>query len=164
MQCGAYLYLPIAVEKCRQHELWVYSCPSLWPQVLRTRRASQAILARVEECLPSLPTYTLDRHLARLKAFGDFEHKESLMTHRVSPTWRRRWHHLVAFGLRRGPLRFGAESFGAPRRCGLGASLLWSTADVGGRARRWKRSLGVWEGFHQRYQRRREELLMTCRS
>eukprot|EP00434_Breviolum_minutum_P034193 symbB.v1.2.030254.t1/scaffold3390.1/size57886/3 len=30
-------------------------------EVLRTRRASQAILARVEECLPSLPTYTLDR-------------------------------------------------------------------------------------------------------
>ena len=87
MQCGAYLYLPIAVEKCRQHELWVYSCSSLWPQVLRTRRASQAILARVEECLPSLPTYTLDRHLARLKAFGDFEHKEILMAHSVSPTW-----------------------------------------------------------------------------
>lgn len=29
-------------------------------EVLRTRRASQAILARVEECLPSLPTHTLD--------------------------------------------------------------------------------------------------------
>ena len=32
-------------------------------QVLRTRRASQAVLARVEECLPGLPTQALDRHL-----------------------------------------------------------------------------------------------------
>lgn len=63
----------------------MYSCSSFSRQVLRTRRASQAILARVEECLPSLPTYTLDRHLAKLKVFGDFEHQEILMAHRVSP-------------------------------------------------------------------------------
>ncbi|CAE7223954.1 ANK1 [Symbiodinium sp. CCMP2592] len=30
-------------------------------EVLRTRRASQAVLARVEECLPGLPTQALDR-------------------------------------------------------------------------------------------------------
>lgn len=32
-------------------------------QVLRTRRASQAVMARVEECLPSLPADALDRSL-----------------------------------------------------------------------------------------------------
>ena len=135
------------------------SCSSLWPQVLRTRRASQAILARVEECLPSLPTYTLDRHLARLKAFGDFEH-EILMTHRVSPN-----------------LAAGDGTTLLHLACGVGLSdlalrVLERSADVALEHRYFgaplmlaaergagSEVLGVWEGF----QRRREEVLMTCR-